>query len=197
MQGIFIVFDGPDAAGTSTHAQLLAERLEAAGCPVLLTAEPTDGPLGKEIRDALKSGKADPMALQLLFTRDRAWHVRHVIEPALAEGKCVVCDRFTPSTIVYAEAQGLDSTELNNLNSNFPQPDCTIFTLPPLEVALQRLAVRASSEIFEREDFQRKIHAGYANMAAADPSIQVIDTSGPQEKAADEIWRAVSATLPA
>lgn len=195
MQGMLIVLDGPDAAGTSTHAQLLAERLEAAGRSVLLTAEPTDGPLGREIREALKSGKADPMALQLLFTADRAWHVRHVIEPALAEGTCVVCDRYVPSTIIYAEAQGIDSIELKTLNNNFPQPHCTIFTLPPLQVTLQRLAMRASHEVFEREDVQRKIRAGYAAMAATDPSIHVIDTSAAIPVSADAIWEIVKPLL--
>ncbi len=200
MKGIFIVLDGPDATGTSTHAALLARRLEAAGQLVLLTAEPTGGPVGRRIREFLKmrpstGAVTDPLELQMLFTEDRAWHVKNVIEPALAEGKTVICDRYSPSTIIYAEAQGLDSMELKELNNKFLRPTCTIFTLPPVEIALTRLAKRASKEVFERDDFQRKIHAGYTAFATADPSIHVIDTSGAKEETSEKIWGIVRAFL--
>lgn len=192
---LFLVLDGPDASGTSTHAAFLAERLRKEGHDVLLTSEPTDGPLGKEIREYLKNGKIDAMELQLLFTKDRAWHVEHVVAPALKAGKTVICDRYWSSTIVYAEAQGLDATELKILNNKFIQPDVTIFTLPPIEISLQRLAKRASTEIFEQEDVQRKIHQGYERIARGDPRIIVIDTSGEKDAVAQEIWRHVRATL--
>lgn len=192
---MFIVLDGPDASGTSTHATFLAERLRSEGHDVVLTSEPTDGLLGKEIREYLKTGKIDPTELQMLFTRDRAWHVKHVIEPALKAGKTVICDRYWPSTIVYAQAQGLDLTELKNLNNKFIQQDITIFTLPPIELSLQRLTKRASTEIFEQEDLQRKIHEGYERMAREDQRIVVVDTSGEKSAVADEIWQAVSATM--
>lgn len=195
MRGIFIVLDGPDASGTTTHAKLLADRLEAAGCPVFLTAEPTDGPLGKEIRDSLKSGRTDPMALQLLFTADRAWHVENVIEPAIKSGRIVVCDRYWYSTIVYAEAQGLKVDELKNMNRKFIQPSCVIFTLPLPEVAIERLGKRHSREVFEDAKLQRKIHARYAMLAHGDPSIHVIDTAGPMEAAAGKIWKVARATM--
>lgn len=195
MRGIFIVLDGPDASGTTTHAKLLANRLKASGRAVLLTAEPTDGPLGKEIRAALKNGKSDPMALQQLFTCDRAWHAENVIEPAVDNGKIVVCDRYWYSTIVYAEAQGLDASELKKLNRKFIQPSCVIFTLPPPDVAIGRLGKRHSREVFERADIQRKIHAGYTAMARGDPSIHVVDTSGPVETVGGEIWMAARATM--
>lgn len=195
MRGIFIVLDGPDASGTTTHAKLLADRLKASGRAVLLTAEPTDGPLGKEIRAALKNGKSDPMALQQLFTSDRAWHAENVIEPAVNNGEIVVCDRYWYSTIVYAEAQGLEVRELKKLNRKFIQPSCVIFTLPPPDVAIGRLEMRHSREVFEDADLQRKIHAGYAMLARGDQSIHIIDTSEPMEAAAGEIWKAARATM--
>lgn len=192
---LFLVLDGPDASGTSTHAAFLAERLRKEGHDVVLTSEPTDGPLGKKIREYLKSGNIDPMELQMLFTKDRAWHVENVIEPALKAGKTVICDRYWFSTIVYAEAQDLNATELKKLNNKFIQPDVTIFTLPPIDVSLKRLSKRASTEIFEQEDLQRKIHDGYAQMAREDPRIIVIDTSGGKSAVSDELWEAVRATL--
>ena len=197
MPGTFIVLDGPDATGTSTHARLLAERLHSEGHDVLLTSEPTDGPVGKQIRQYLSTGEADPLELQMLFTEDRAWHVEHVIAPALAEGKIVICDRYSPSTIVYAGAQGLPSSQITLLNTKFVQPDCTIFTLPPLEVAMRRLAKRAQKEIFEREEFQQKIHEGYLAYAKANPGVRVVDTSGEKTEVAEQIWGIVKSILSA
>lgn len=191
MAGLFIVLDGPDAAGTSTHVAMLAERLRKAGHSVVATSEPTDGPVGKQIREFLQSGSADPLELQMLFTSDRAWHVKNVIEPALEEGKIVVCDRYWPSTIIYAEAQGLDSTELKRLNKKFLQPDCVIFTLPPPAVSLERMGKRSEKEFFEREDLQRAIHEGYARMAREHPEIRVIDTSGEKEAVAETLFRSL------
>ena len=140
-------------------------------------------------------GSVDPMALQLLFTEDRAWHVKTVIEPALRAGTIVVCDRYWPSTIVYAEAQGLDSQELKKLNTKFLQPDCMIFTLPPLHVCLERLGRRMERDIFERADLQKKIHAGYRAMAAANSQIRTVDTSGEKDENAEEIWTCVKPFL--
>ena len=200
VHGLLIVLDGPDASGTSTHAKLLAEHLQKEGRAVLLTSEPTDGPIGTEIREYLKGPQpgmaaptTDPMELQLLFTKDRAWHVQNVIEPALAAGKIVVCDRYWHSTIVYAESQGLDSLELKNMNNKFVQPDIVLFTLPPLEVSLKRMAKRSSKDLFEREDLQRKIHAGYTRLAKHDSRVIIIDTSGQKEGTAAVIWKAYEA----
>lgn len=195
MPRLFIVLDGPDASGTSTHSGLLAERLRANGHDVLLTAEPTGGPVGAQIREYLKNGEADPMELQKLFTSDRAWHVKNVIEPALKDEKIVVSDRYWYSTIVYAAAQGLDLTELKKLNEAFVKPDLVLFTLPPLVVSLTRMAKRSQKEIFEREELQRKIHEGYVRMAQEDPSITVIDTSGEKKIVAEQIWNAAKKHL--
>ncbi|MSR86685.1 dTMP kinase [Candidatus Peribacteria bacterium] len=192
---LFIVLDGPDATGTTTHAELLAARLTKEGHSVLLTSEPTDGPIGKQIRQALRAGTMDPMELQLLFTKDRAWHVEHVIEPALKAGKIVVCDRYWHSTIIYAGAQGLDSTELKKLNNAFIQPSLVFFTLPPIEVSLKRMAKRTEKEIFEKEEMQRKIHDGYANLAKEQNGIRVIDTSGDKGATAETIYRIAAETL--
>lgn len=186
----FIVLDGPDATGTSTHCRFLAERLTAQGKEVLLTAEPTDGPMGVQIRQILnEKEKLEPMALQMLFCADRAWHVEHVIAPALKAGKTIVCDRYWHSTIVYAAAQDLPTSELLKLNMTFPQPDVTIFTLPPIEVALKRMQKRSASDLFEKETFQRRLHEEYKKLAAQHPSITIVDTSGEKTAVADIIER--------
>ncbi len=194
--GAFIVLDGPDGTGTTTHSALLAERLTTRGRKVLLTREPTDGPIGTSIREFL-TGKTDltPSALQLLFCADRSWHVEHVIEPAIKKGIIVICDRYVPSTLVYAAAQKLDVAWLTTVNAAFRSPDCVIFTLPPAGVGIKRISSRKDKELFETRDFQERIHEGYLRMAKENTDIRVVDTSGEKEAVADAIEEAVSETL--
>jgi dTMP kinase len=187
MQGTFIVLEGPDGSGTTTHSRLLAETLEREGHDVVLTAEPSDGPIGKWIRELLKTGKMSPMALQLLFCADRAWHVDTVIRPALESGKTVISDRYWHSTIVYAQAQGLDISGLREINDRFPQPDLTIVALPPLAVCLERMGSRSEKDVFEREDLQRKIHASYKTLSDGQPGTVIVDTTGDKMVTAGQI----------
>ncbi len=192
MHGSFIVLEGPDGAGTTTQSRFLAERLRAEGRDVVLTAEPTDGKIGRWIRTQLHGQEPPPaLALQLLFCADRAEHVEATILPALAAGKTVICDRYWHSTVVYAEAQGLDARALADLNRQFVQPDHVVFTLPSIEVCLERMNRRAEKDVFEEEAFQRKIHAGYVRLAEADPSIRVVDTSGEKAVVSAEIARLI------
>ncbi|MDD4318913.1 MAG: dTMP kinase [Candidatus Peribacteraceae bacterium] len=192
MHGTFIVLEGPDGAGTSLHAKLLAERLEQAGKKVLRTAEPTEGPIGAWIREILRGREVMPAsALQMLFTADRAWHVERVIRPALLEGTVVVSDRYSLSTVAYGTVQGLDQQWLKDANKGFPQPDCVILTLPTLDVCLERLGRREERDIFEQKEVQEKLHDVYLDLAAHDPSLAVIDTDGEKQAVADDVWEAV------
>lgn len=196
MTPLFIVLEGPDGSGTTTQSALLAEKLRNEGYAVTLTAEPTDGVIGRWIREQLRGGtKLDPAALQLMFCADRAQHVEEVIKPALARGEVVVCDRYSPSTLVYSEAQGIDSGWLQDLNKHFIQTGCMIFTLPPLNVCLERIGKRSGRELFETEELQRRIHEGYAKIAAADRSIAVVDTSGSKQESSQQIWDIVQRRL--
>jgi dTMP kinase len=188
MRGKFIVLDGPDGAGTTTHATLLAEHLKKQGHDVLLTAEPTTGDIGKWIRKQLTAkAPLTPMSLQLLFCADRAWHIEAIVEPALRQGKTVICDRYYPSTIVYAQAQGVPADVLQMLNNNFLQPDCIIFTLPPLEVSVGRVAERKEKDLFHSRELQKRIHEGYERMASENSDIKSVDTSKDKPVAAQEI----------
>lgn len=190
MQGKFIVLEGPDGAGTTRNSAALAEKLRLLGETVLLTSEPTDSPIGREIRSILKSDtmpSAD--AVQLLFTADRANHVATVIEPALRRGETVVCDRYALSTIVYGSALGIDAQWLTAINAVFPQPDLTIITLPPLDVCMERIGRRAERDAFETENFQRRIFEGYR--AVEDPRTIFVDTSGEKEEVSECVLRQV------
>ena len=187
MSGRFIVLEGPDGSGTTTHAKLLAQRL---GANVFLTAEPTDGPIGKEIRAALKQGALPPDELQMLFVKDRAWHIKEEIGPALEKGMTVVCDRYIASTLAYGEALGLDQAWLEDLNKKFVQPSSQVFLLPPIEVCWQRMGARNAKDSLETRELQDKVHAAYHAIAKRH-GIPVIDSTGSIEHVAAIIAREV------
>lgn len=188
MKNRFIVLEGPDGSGTTTHTRLLCSSLAASSHEVLATAEPTGGAIGAWIRSLLRSDTLlSPASLQLLFTADRADHVASLIQPALSSGKIVLSDRYAASTVVYGEASGIDPLWLEDMNKIFVQPDLCILLFPPLETCLQRLGTRSSTEIFERSDLQKRIHAAYRSYARRHPEVTVIDSSGPVDSVAAQI----------
>ena len=190
MTGHFIVFEGPDGSGTSKHSQLLADRMQKEGYNVLLTTEPTEGVIGQEIRSLLNSDNMPPPdAVQLLFTADRAQHVKEIVNPALESGKTVISDRYALSTFIYGVALGLDEQWLKDLNRKFPEPDLTIVTLPSLETCIERIGKRETTDQFENALFQKQIYEGYRGIE--DPTTIFIDTTPEKEIVAEEIWNEV------
>ncbi len=188
MQGRFIVLEGPDGSGTTTHSRLLASGLEAMGHDVLLTAEPTDGPIGRFIRGQLKATDVpSPSALQLLFCADRASHIESVIKPALDAGKTVVCDRYVISTLVYGEALGLDPEWLLTVNTPFIEPDLLFIALPQFDVCMERIGRREQLDVFENLSFQRKVYDLYQRIGEEDQSVKMIDTGQSMEEVSAEI----------
>lgn len=163
------MFEGLDGSGTTTQAERLARRLVASGRRAHLTAEPSTGPVGLQLREILagrlQGGRGQPWdrrVLGLLFAADRLDHWRSEIEPLLAEGVDVVCDRYLLSSIAY---QGLDSPIpwLRTLNRWVGRPDRTFFLRVPPEVALRRRlrASEGAAELFETLPLQERIAAGY------------------------------------
>ncbi len=195
MQGCFIVFEGPDGSGTSRQSEFFAAKLKNEGISCILTAEPTEGKIGREIRKMLHEtdNMLSPEAIQLLFCADRSDHVDTVIRPALEAGITVVTDRYTLSTIIYGKALGLDAEWLATINAHFPTPDCTVITLPPFEVSLERMLKREKLDSFETKDFQKKIYKEYA--AVQQPNCIIVDTSGKKEENAEFIWNSVQKLL--
>ena len=183
----FIVLEGPDGAGTTTHARLLADTLTLAGYDVLLTAEPSDGFIGTFIRSQLSQKTVpSPAALQLLFLADRAWHVDAVVRPALDSGKVVICDRYCTSTIVYGAALGLDSDWLRNICCQFPRPDLEIWTLPPLTTCIERMKKRNTTDVLEESAIVSRVYQEYASRSM-NGDYPLIDTSRNTSVAAEEI----------
>jgi dTMP kinase len=205
----FVIFEGGDGSGTSTQLDLLrrdfARRTEAPGPaagenprPVLhLTAEPTGGPVGALIREALGGRRPLlPETLARLFAADRQEHLfgpGGIVERCSRE-ELVVCDRYVPSSLVYqGVACGEELPQL--LNRGFPRPGLILyFDLDP-DLAAERLARRREREIFEYRDFQVEVRRRYRELlpryAGEDVRAITIDASASPEKVAEEVWSAL------
>ena len=174
--GRFVTFEGIDGAGKSSHIDALADWARARGAEVVLTREPGGTPLAERLRDLFLHEPMDPLTEGLLVFAARRDHLRQVIEPALARGAMVLCDRFSDATFAYQGAgRGFDLAVLAQLETwvqQGRQPDLTLwFDLAPLEAARRRAAVRSADRL-EREDeaFFTRVRAGYAQRAQAAPA---------------------------
>jgi dTMP kinase len=133
-KGRLVVIEGIDGAGKSTVVRRLADYCLSQGLPHLVSREPTTGQWGKRLRDSALTGRLDLAQELELFTLDRTEHVQSVIEPALAEGKIVILDRYYFSTAAYQGARGADPEAILQANEKFaPEPDLVLLLdLDPL-----------------------------------------------------------------
>ena len=178
--GLFISFEGIDGAGKSSHIEALAQAFKAAGRAVLQTREPGGTPLAEKLRDMVLHDAMDPLCEALLVFAARRDHLNHVIEPALARGDVVLCDRFTDATFAYQGAgRGFSLDVLTQLehwvqalpSGGLRQPDITVwFALDPT-IAAERLSAARLPDRFESQPlaFFQSVHNGYAARAASDP----------------------------
>ncbi len=195
-RGLFITFEGIDGCGKSTQLRLLADHLQAASLPVIVTREPGGTALGQSVRALLLSASqvVSPIAELLLFAADRAQHVAEVIQPALDRGCIVLCDRFDDSTTCYqAVGRGLDMklvTSLQPIATGGINPDLTLlFDLEP-GIAWQRISRRAEEmaatieDRFERAamEFHQRVRQAYLDLSARAPArIKVVSSLGTPE----------------
>lgn len=193
MRGKFITLEGSDASGKSTNIQVIAQFLKAKQIPFVLTHEPGGTPLAEDLRAFLLKIHAEKIASKtelLLMFAARAQHIDHLIEPALASGKWVICSRFTDSTYAYqGGGRGVaesDIASLEHLVQGALQPDLTLLLDLPVEIASQRANKRGQLlDRIEHEDqaFFERIRTAYLKRAAAFPQrIRIIDASLPLEK---------------
>lgn len=190
----FITFEGIDGAGKSTHIARLIERLAARGAEVLSTREPGGTPLAESLRGLFLHSGMDELTEALLVFAGRRDHLVKLIEPALAAGKTVVCDRFTDASFAYQGAgRGMDLAVLGTLEQwvqQGRQPDLTLWFDLPAEMAAQRRAAAREADRFEQQDldFFERVRSGYAARAAQSPQrFARIDASGTIEVVAAQI----------
>ena len=149
----FIVLEGIDGSGTTSQGHALVEALRRRGHRVLGTREPSDGPIGTLLRGALTAKSAsidDTSALALLFAADRLDHLAREIQPWLASGGVVVCDRYLLSSWVY-QALDCDPAWVRSINRHAPWPDLTVVLEVPAEIAMKRVDARLARESAARE----------------------------------------------
>ena len=196
--GRFITFEGIDGAGKSTHIAALQDWAVAHGREVVRTREPGGSPLAEQLRELVLHQPMDALSETLLMFAARRDHLRHCIQPALARGAVVLCDRFTDASFAYQGAgRGFDIEVLATLERwvhATRQPDLTLwFDIDPQLAARRRAAVREPDR-FEQQDlhFYRRVREGYRQRRDADPGrFAVIDAS----PAAELVWQQIESTL--
>lgn len=173
---MFITFEGIDGAGKSSHLPATAQWLRDRGHAVTLTREPGGTPLAESLRDLLLTRPMDGLTEALLVFAARCDHLAQCIEPALARGEVVLCDRFTDATFAYqGGGRGMDEDVLRALEGwvqQGRQPDLTLwFDLPAATAAERRGAVRAADR-FEAQDeaFFERVRDAYARRLDAHPA---------------------------
>jgi len=205
--GLFITLEGPDGAGKSSQAGLLAERIRGVGRDVVLTREPGGTQMGERVRQVLmdvRGGGHDGLSDALLFNAARRRHTIEVIRPALARGSTVVCDRYTDSTLAY-QGHG-DGVRLDLLKvitgaaTDGLVPARTVLVDLPVEVGLARKLGGAADDLtrFELQGehdqaFHERVRAGYFELAGNEPSRwRVVNGAAERDAVAAAIWAAVS-----
>jgi dTMP kinase len=190
MKGFFISFEGVEGSGKSTQAALLEQALRGRGLPVLLTREPGGTAVGRRVREVLLSPEHEALtawAELFLYLSDRAQHVQEIVVPALREGRVVISDRFSDSSLAYQGwGRGLEVAKIKTFNEAATgglRPHLTFLLDLPPEVGLGRN--QKGPDRLEQEDleFHRRVRQGYLQLQRAEPErIVLIDaTLSPQE----------------
>jgi dTMP kinase len=206
-RGLFISFEGIDGAGKSTHIDSVAALFRHAGRALVLTREPGGTPLSEKLRELVLHEPMDPLTEALLMFAARREHLVQVIEPALARGDVVLCDRFTDATFAYqGGGRGFDWQVLSQLermvqqtpSGVLRQPELTVwFDLEP-RIAAERLASARVPDKFESQpaDFFAAVREGYARRLAEMPErFARIDAAQSREAVGADVVRAVQTWL--
>lgn len=202
--GRFITLEGVEGVGKSTNLAFVADCVRAAGFDALVTREPGGTPPGEELRALLlRPGlELDPLTETLLMFAARAEHLARVIRPALAEGRWVICDRFTDASHAYqGGGRGVPAETLASLEGLVQRgltPDLTLLLDAPADVAAGRQAARGGADRFEDEEagFFARVKAAYLARASAEPGrIRLIDAGRPLEAVQADIRAALAPLL--
>jgi dTMP kinase len=192
-RGVFLVIEGIDGCGSTTHAKRLAKALRSEGRDVRLTCEPTTGPIGALIRQVLQRrlfvpDAAGPRAfawstMALLFAADRLDHLDSTIVPALREGATIISDRYDLSSLAYQSVTAPSGERvvpwIREMNVWALRPDLTLVIDVPAEIAEQRRGQRGSAEeIFEEHEIQLRLAAVYRQAEQLVPGDRLVHVSG-------------------
>lgn len=206
MRGRFVVLEGLDGSGISTQARRLATRLDALDVAYFCTREPTDGPIGSQVRLALtKRLSVDATTLALMFAADRSDHMHAVVLPRLEKGIHVVSERHVLSSIAYQGSQLNDPVwvaAINRQTTAALTPDLTVFLDLPPETALGRIdATRPTRELFESQErlaaTRAAFHVAIHDLRESGQRVEVVDAAAPIEAVAGQVTELVTRLLAA
>jgi dTMP kinase len=202
MKGRLIVWEGGEGSGKTTQVAAIAAWLQSTQSQeVLTTREPGGTALGKHLRNLLLKEEIHTIHDKTelcLYAADRIQHLEEVIKPALAQGKIVLCDRFTASSIAYQSyGRGLDYSlveQFNQIATNGLTPDLTIWLNLDVRIGLQRVKLRGESDRFEKAalEFHQRVHQGYQALAIRQPQTFItIEANQPQALVTQAIQQAL------
>jgi len=163
-KGFFVCIEGLDKSGKTSQSILLVEALCKKGFDAVYTTEPSNGEIGKFIRNYIlhREDRASPIVEALLFAADRADHVEREIKPMLAKGKVVVSDRYVYSSLTYQGAAGLNLDWIEEINKHALKPDMAIYLNVSVKNLLQRY--RKEKSVMERLETQRRVEEIYLKL---------------------------------
>ena len=201
MRGKFITIEGTEGVGKTTNIEYIKQWLENNGISYVNTREPGGTPFAEEIRQVLLANREEKVCSKaelLMMFAGRAQHIDQVIEPQLAQGNWVLCDRFTDATYAYQGAgreMGNDVIErLEAMVQGDMRPDLTLVLDVPVELGLKRAVKRSEPDRFEREkaDFFNRVRQAYLSMATNSPQrYKIIDAS----RTLEQVQTQIAATL--
>ena len=198
-RGKFITFEGCDGCGKSTQLRMLSTYLTEKNIPHIFTREPGGGKISEAIREILLSGKNMEMTDEceaLLYAASRVQHLSDRVEPALQEGKLVICDRYVDSSLAYqAYARGLGVefiSEINGFALKNYRPDVTIFIDLTPEAAFQRKHGADQNDRLEKAGlaFHKRVYEGYLEVAKKEPDrVACVDGNQTPQEIFSEVIR--------
>lgn len=198
-RGLFITVEGGEGVGKSTNIAFLEKQLAGRGVDLVVTREPGGSSLGERVRQlllAVDEEAIDAMAELLLVFAARAQHINTLIEPTLAAGKWVLCDRFTDATYAYqCGGRGIDRaavSALEQLVQGELRPDCTLLLDAPVSTGMARAQGRGELDRFEREElaFFERVRATYLELAQTSSGrYRIIDASQPLETVQQQLLK--------
>ena len=196
VRGKLVSIEGIDGCGKSTHTRLLARWLRARGYKVVVTDEPTNGPIGRIIKRILRGELKVPVAAEaLLFAADRLHHLDKLILPAMRAGKIVITERYTYSSLAYQSARGLNLQWIAKINEKALKPDLAVLIDVPADVGLRRIKGVRELDTFERDlKLQRKVRANYLRVSRKGGA-KILNGDRPAKEVQAKLRKLVEAVL--
>jgi len=199
VRGKFLVLEGIDGAGTTTQLDRAVAYVSSLGHAAVATREPSTGPIGRLLREALLGrlgmpggASMDGRTMALLFAADRIDHLQREIEPQLAEGTTVISDRYLLSSLAY-QAEEAEREWVQGLARGILRPDLTLFLDLPIEVAAQRRqAAGRPVERYDADSYLANVSANYRALARRDPAVVTLDGAATKDEVTASMCRAIA-----